>query len=223
MPMLHSFTNNYNDLSSDAGFQFEFYCDCCSNGYKSTFVKSSTYGTRKKSERFGRLASSFGGLIGGKASELGWVIDRGSDIVSDKYSNQSPEWRKEQQIAFDAAQEEVRPHFCKCPSCNKWVCPDCWNEDDGLCTECAPREASYVAKARSQAMQRNIDEVAETATVWKGKLENRTTICPTCGKPSGTGKFCNNCGAPLGNNRCPKCGAQVAQGIKFCGECGTRL
>ena len=40
--MLHSFTRNYNDLSTDAGFQFEFFCDCCGNGFKSTFVESKT-------------------------------------------------------------------------------------------------------------------------------------------------------------------------------------
>ena len=35
--MLHAFTRNYNDLSTESGFQFEFFCDCCGNGYKSTF------------------------------------------------------------------------------------------------------------------------------------------------------------------------------------------
>ena len=72
-------------------------------------------------------------------------------------------------------------------------------------------------------MRRKIDEAAETATVWQGKIETRTTVCPNCGKPAGTGKFCNHCGTPLGTNRCPNCGAQVAQGLAFCGECGTKI
>ena len=221
--MLHAFTRNYNDLSTEAGFQFEFCCDCCGNGFKSTFVRSSTYGQKQKSERFGRLASTFGSLLGGHASELGWAVERGSDAMGNRFDNQSPAWRKEYEQAFDAAQSEVRAEFRKCPACNKWVCADCWNEEDGLCTECAPREASYVAQARSRAMQRNIDEAAETATVWQGKLETRTTVCPKCGKPAGNGKFCNNCGAPLGTNRCPNCGAEVALGLKFCGECGSPM
>ena len=91
------------------------------------------------------------------------------------------------------------------------------------CTNCAPREASYVAQARNQAMRRNIDEAAETATVWQGKIETRTTVCPKCGKPAGNGKFCNYCGAPLGTQRCPNCGAEVALGLKFCGECGSPM
>lgn len=221
--MLHSFTRNFNDLSTDAGFQFEFVCDCCGNGYKSTFESSSTYGKKKKSERFGSIASGLGSFLGGKASDLGWALDRGSSVAGSRYENQSPQWRKEQEAAFDRAQEEVRPMFKKCPSCNKWVCADCWNEDEGLCTDCAPREAGYVAKMRNEAMRRNIDAAAENATVWQGKIETRTTVCPQCGKPAGTGKFCNYCGAPLGTNRCPNCGAQVALGLKFCGECGSPM
>ena len=221
--MLHSFTRNYNDLSTEAGFQFEFYCDCCGNGYKSSFMASSTYGQRQKSEKVGRLASAFGNMLGGKASDLGWALERGSNFLNERLGDQSPEWRKEYERSFDAAQEEVRPKFRRCPACNKWVCADCWNDDEGLCTDCAPREASYVAQARNQAMRRNIDEAAETATVWQGKIETRTTVCPKCGKPAGTGKFCSSCGAPLGTQRCPNCGAQVALGAKFCGECGSPM
>ncbi len=221
--MLHSFTRNYNDLSTDAGFQFEFTCDCCGNGFKSTFVRSSTYGKKQKSERFGRMASGLGSLLGGKANDLGWALERGSDMINNRFGGESPEWRKEYEKAFNEALNEVRPQFKKCPACNQWVCSDCWNEDSGLCTACAPREASYVAQAHSRAMQRNIDEAAETATVWHGKIESRTTICPACGKPSGGGKFCNSCGASLEMNKCPKCGARVAKGLKFCGECGSPM
>ena len=221
--MLHSFTRNHSDISTEAGFQFEFFCDCCGNGYKSTFVKSSTYEKKSKSGRFGRMASGLGGLFGGKASDIGWALERGSEVAGNRFETESPAWRKEHEAAFDQAQEEVRPMFKKCPACNKWVCADCWNDEENLCTDCAPREASYVAQARSRAMQRNIDEAAETATVWKGKLETRTTICPSCGRPAGTGKFCNNCGASLALNRCPNCGAEVAQGLKFCGECGSPM
>lgn len=40
--MLQSFTRNYEDNSTDAGFQFTFYCDICEDGYKSEFVESQT-------------------------------------------------------------------------------------------------------------------------------------------------------------------------------------
>jgi hypothetical protein len=221
--MLHSFTRNHDDLSTDAGFQFEFFCDCCGNGFKSTFIESTTYKASKNTERLGRGASVLGNLFGGQLSELGWAIDRGSDLVRDQMSNQSPQWRKEQERAFDEAQAEVKPHFRKCTACQKWACVDCWNDEEGLCVECAPNESSYVAKARSKAMQRNIDEVADTATVWTGNLESRTTTCPKCGKPAGKGKFCHSCGAPLGLMKCPTCGSSVALGVKFCSECGSPM
>ncbi len=219
--MLHSFTRNHDDLSTDAGFQFEFFCDICGNGVKSTFVESSTYGQKKRSETLGRGASALGGLFGGKLHDLGWAVERGTDIVRDRLNDQSPEWRREQEEAFDRAQEEVRPLFRKCAADQKWVCADCFNEEEGLCIECAPRESAYVAKARSEAMKRNIDEAAETATVWSGKIESRTTVCPKCGRPAGNGKFCNECGAPLGLIKCGRCGADVALGVKFCSECGA--
>ena len=221
--MLHSFTRNYNDLSTEAGFQFEFYCDNCGNGFKSGFHESSTYGVKKKSDMFSRGAGALGGLLGGVASDLGWAAERGLDALGSKFDSQSPEWRKEQERAFDEAQAEVRPYFVKCPACSRWVCRDCWNEDEGLCISCAPRESAYVAQARNQAMRNNIDAAVETATVWHGTLETRTTTCPNCGKPAGTGKFCNFCGSPLGMNKCPNCGASVALGLPFCGECGSPI
>lgn len=54
-----------------------------------------------------------------------------------------------------------------------------------------------MAKARAAAMLRNLDEAADSTTVWQGKLESKTVVCPTCGKAAGTGIFCNNCGASL--------------------------
>ena len=221
--MLHSFTRNYNDLSTEAGFQFEFYCDCCGNGYKSTFRKSSTWREKGKTERIGRGAGILGGLFGGKLGDLAWATERVADAISGNQGSDSPAWRAEQEAAFDEAQEEVRPSFQRCPSCNAWACTDCWNEEEGLCTSCAPRESAYVAKARNQAMRNNIDEAAETAQVWKGKLTRKITVCPKCGKPAGTGKFCNNCGAPLGAPKCPQCGAEVPAGARFCGECGAKV
>jgi membrane protease subunit (stomatin/prohibitin family) len=47
--------------------------------------------------------------------------------------------------------------------------------------------------------------------------------CPKCQAAVAQGqKFCGNCGAPLGAT-CPKCQAVVAAGAKFCGSCGASL
>jgi hypothetical protein len=161
-----------------------------------------------------------------------WMVDSGSVEGVSKKRTVVDLVHRLQQFLDEKARKKVDPGYIEVPE-KPWrviarykenmVDADCWNEDEGLCTECAPREASYVAKARNEAMRRNIDEAAESATVWQGKIETRTTVCRQCGKPAGNGKFCNHCGAPLGTQRCPNCGAEVALGLKFCGECGSSM
>ena len=47
--------------------------------------------------------------------------------------------------------------------------------------------------------------------------------CPNCGESVAEGlKFCGNCGKPL-KTLCPKCGHEVVDGVKFCPECGHSL
>ncbi|MBI5361362.1 MAG: tetratricopeptide repeat protein [Planctomycetes bacterium] len=47
--------------------------------------------------------------------------------------------------------------------------------------------------------------------------------CPGCGADNPDGvKFCGECGVKLANI-CPSCGAQNPPNVKFCGECGTPL
>lgn len=218
--MVYSFTRNYEDNSTEAGFQFTFYCDNCQDGYKSTFIQSETY---KKGRGLRGITQGLGLLGRLSGSNLGYNIERSGDILSERFEGMSPEWHKEKEKAFEIAKNEAGKHFHKCHSCNSWVCDTCYNDTDGLCTNCAPRQDVAVAKARAAAMQRNIDEVAETATVWSGKLEKKTTVCPNCGKPAGDGKFCNNCGTSMDLASCPSCGAKNPHGIRFCGECGANM
>ena len=221
--MLKSFTRNYADNSTEAGFQFTFFCDICNDGYKSSFVSSDSYGKGKLLRGLGSGASIIGGLVGGRGSNLGHSADRASSVLSERFDGRSPDWLKEHDNAFERAQNEAKQHFHRCPGCTQYVCDACWNEDEGLCTKCAPRQEIYVAQARAQAMKRNIDEAGKSATVWQGNIESKTTICPVCGKPAGTGKFCNNCGASMDLRECSKCGAKNALTVKFCNNCGTNL
>ena len=221
--MLQAFTRNYHDNSTDAGFQFTFYCDHCNDGFKSSFVASTTYKKKGVMRGLGQGASIVGSLMGGRANNLGHAGDRASNVLSQKFDGQSPDWQKEHEKAFERCQNEIKRHFHRCPGCNKYVCDQCWNEDEGLCVGCAPRQEVYVAQARAQAMKRNIEEAGSKSTVWQGKIESKTTICPSCGKPAGTGKFCNNCGASMELKECPKCGAKNALTIRFCNNCGQNL
>lgn len=221
--MLKSFTRNYEDNSTEAGFQFTFYCDICQDGFKSSFIESETYKRGKGLRGLAQGAGLLGSMIGGKAGNLGRTFERGGSILSERFDGMSPEWQKEHEAAFERAQNEAQRHFKRCHACNKYVCSACFNEDEGLCTECAPRQDIYIAKARAEAMKRNIDEAAGTAEVWKGEIESKTTICPVCGKPAGNGKFCNNCGASMDRPKCPACGSENAQGTRFCGNCGSPM
>ena len=220
---MQSYTRNYSDNSTEAGFQFTFYCDNCNDGFKSSFVESSTYQKSKGIMGLARGAGMLGSLLGGKASNVGWAVERAGNVINDRFDGRSPEWQREHEAAFERAQAEAMGHFHRCHSCHEWVCASCYNEDEGMCVDCAPRQEIYVAKARAEAMKRNIDDAGATATVWQGSIESKTTVCPTCGKPSGSGKFCNNCGASLALNVCPGCGAQNAQAVRFCNQCGTPM
>jgi hypothetical protein len=221
--MIQSFTRNYADNSTEAGFQFTFYCDLCEDGYRSSFIESETHKKGRGLRSLAQGAGVLGSLLGGRLGSLGYSLERGGSVLSERFDGMSPEWHKEHENAFERAKNEAQQHFHRCHGCRQWVCDSCYNEDEGLCTECAPRQEIEVAKARADAMRRNIGEVAETAVVWKGKLESKTTVCPVCGKPAGTGKFCNNCGASLALAVCPKCGANNAQSVRFCNQCGSSM
>ncbi|MDR2698922.1 MAG: zinc ribbon domain-containing protein [Candidatus Methanoplasma sp.] len=221
--MLKSFTRNYHDKSTDAGFEFVFDCDICKDGFKSSFITSDTYKKKKGSRLLGQGAGLVGNLAGGMARTLGNTASQGGNIASQQFEGKSPEWHKEHEQAFDKAQNEARQHFHRCPGCNTYACDQCWNEDATLCTTCAPRQEVAVAQAHAKAMKRNIDDAGSKAVVWEGKIESKTTICPACGKPAGAGKFCNNCGGSMELKECPKCGTKNAVNIRFCNNCGENL
>ncbi|MDQ1280368.1 MAG: DZANK-type protein [Thermoproteota archaeon] len=214
------FTKNYADNSTEAGFEFTFFCDICQDGYKTSFTESKTYKKASFFRGLGRAASIGSSILG---SSIGHYAESGTDVISERFHGMSPEWHKEHEISFRLAQNEAMGHFHKCPKCMRWVDDTCWNDEDGLCVEDAPRVATEVAAARASERKEQIWKKAAETTIFTGEIKATQTICPQCGKPAGTGKFCNNCGAPLAMLKCPKCGAQNAPGVRFCGECGTKL
>lgn len=218
---MQPFTDNYEDNSTEAGFQFTFYCDLCREGYKTQFIESKTYRKAGFLRGLGRAVQIGASLVG--QDHVGYNIERGADILGERFQGMTPDWHKEHESAFEIAQNEAKEHFYRCPKCKQWVCENDWNEQEGLCVDCAPRMNIEVASAKAQKMVEDIREKAAETKVFDGPIESKQTLCPECGKPAGEGKFCNNCGASLAMAKCPKCGARNAAASRFCGECGTRV
>ncbi len=218
---LIAFTDNYADNSTEAGFQFTFFCNICNEGYKTRFIESKTYKKKNFFKNIGKIAGAAATMMG--QYNVGSGLERGSDIISERFEGMSPEWHKEHEKAFEEAQNEAKGHFKRCPRCSKWVCDNCWNEGAGLCVGDAPRANVEIAAAHAEKMVQDIKTKAAETQVFTGEIEAKVTLCPKCGKPAGEGKFCSNCGANLAGKVCPKCGAKNQPESKFCTECGTAL
>ena len=204
------FTDNYQDLSTDTGFQFKFFCQSCGNGYMSSWQAN-------KVGIAGDVVRAAGNIFGG-------IFGRAS---SGSYEIQRAVGGTEHDHALESAVNEIRPLFIQCKRCGKWVCKEiCWNAERGLCKSCAPilqREiAAKQAEITVEQAEQKLREQDLTAGI--NLTAEATVLCPSCGKETQNGKFCSECGAPLRpKTECPKCGAKVGAKDKFCPECGQKL
>jgi Double zinc ribbon len=204
MPGFTPFTSNYNDLSNNQGYQFEFRCDVCGSGYRSQFQRNAL-GTG--ATLLGGASSFIGGLWGARnaADAAQEITDRGA---RDK--------------ALQAACNEIMPLFHRCVRCNNWVDETCFNAQRGLCVNCAPNLAAEMEAERGSVELSQMREAMSTQKVFSGDVSARATECPSCGKPVGSEKFCGNCGQALGVAKCTQCGNELAPGARFCGNCGNK-
>jgi len=204
------FTDNYQDLSSNRGFQFKFHCEKCGNGYLSTF-QSNTLGTAAAAA--GAVSSLLGGIFGRAAQSA----EQLQQMVAGPQHD----------AALKRAVEEIAPLFKQCSRCGKWVCePVCWNKKAGLCETCAPDLDEEIAAAQAQAARDQVvEKVKNVDFVGKRDLANVAAVnCPKCGAKTQGGKFCPECGTTLAVKKpCAACGAQVEGAPKFCPECGKPM
>lgn len=208
-----AFTRNYTDHSNANGYQFEFHCDKCGSGFRSSY-EASTLGM---ASGFLRAAGDlFGGALGSAASA--------GDHLKDALRGKA--WDG----AFAKAIEEIKPKFKQCTRCAKWICPQvCWNAKASLCKDCAPDFAEEASAAQADAARGAMREqfaVKAAATDWtKGTQADQqaAAVCPHCAAPATGSKFCGNCGKPMaaGPTACAKCKAEVPAAAKFCPDCGT--
>ncbi len=209
MPLIQ-FTRNHSDHSTDKGYQFEFFCDRCGNGFMTNF-QASAMGLASSGLR--TLGNLFGGVLG-SVSHSTYDIER---------AVQGPG----HDSAFRQAVEEVKPHFKQCPRCSKWVCQaTCWNAKRMLCYECAPDIETELASAQVHTtvdqMKQKLQEQDFTKSL--NLTAEAAALCPSCGARTQGAKFCPECGKPLRpKSECPRCGTNVDGGTRFCPECGNKL
>jgi hypothetical protein len=224
------FVNNYEDLSTDKGYQFKFNCDKCGNGYLSKY-QPSVIGTA------GSLLRAASDFLGG------W----GSSAGNSAYEVQRAVGGSAHDSALKTAVEEGKQHFHQCSRCGKWVCPEaCWNDQANQCESCAPRfeeeMAAAHAHAKADAMRQQLYEKAQATDYASGvdmsansyatssqavkpAQQAASSGCANCGHNVGSAKFCPECGTPAkaAKPQCPGCGHEAENSVKFCPECGTKI
>lgn len=216
---LLSFTANHEDLSTDKGYQFKFYCDKCGNGHMTRFQPSVT-------GMAGGLLRAAGNIFGGVLSSAG----------NSAYEIQRSIGGKAHDDAFAQAVEEAKGYFKQCTRCGKWACPEvCWNAKAGLCEECAPDFEEHFTANRAQAMvdaaHSQLHEKAQQTDYTSGvdmrvgaSAPQSSLHCSSCGAKTTGSKFCPECGTPLQVKlTCAGCGFQPEGTPKFCPECGVKM
>jgi hypothetical protein len=203
------FVQNHDDLSTDRGYQFKFYCDKCGNGYMSRF-SASVVGTA------GSLLRAAGSIFGGVFGQAGHSA----------YEIQRAVAGKAHDDALEEAVAEVKPHFTQCVRCGNWVCNEiCWNPERGLCSACAPQTEEEIAAAQAGAQQEQIREKVRARDQTADLDLDRQMVarCPQCRAQTPGGKFCPECGANLSpRDECRQCQAKMTPSARFCPECGAK-
>ena len=201
------FRDNYHDLSTNSGFQFELDGDAGHEPGGPPFDGDDAGAVD------GVLAAAeglLGGFFGQARNALGSVSNAGYSTAKD--------------TALRAATKKATGHFHRCPRCSQNMCDSCWNADEGVCISCVPRLDAEISAIKREAEIAAVRETAfQQASTSKADLEDRAVSCRDCGSPVGRAKFCPECGTSVSLTRaCKGCDAEIPTSAKFCPECGQR-
>lgn len=210
------FSNNYHDLcqqtGTGAGFQFEFYCQCCSDTWRSPFEPY-------RSGQASGWAREAGGFLGSLLGNFGNEINNAAEGLA------RAGWGTARDSAFKTAINAAEKHFHRCAHCHQYVCDRCWNNETGLCLSCAPDLAAEVQTARHAGVVQAATDNARAAGEGLGAKVDVTTsyalVCPACHSETRGAKFCPQCGQNLNvKAQCKSCHTELPTGSRFCPECG---
>jgi hypothetical protein len=189
------FTKNHRDHSNDVGFQFEFFCDKCGNGHRSSFNTSGV-------------------------SSAGWGADHVKDAMRgpawDAAFKQAIDECKPNFRQCTRCGSWVCPEVCwnqargLCENC----APDLGEQAAAIQAQVAVEQTWE--KARGADQMRGLDVTSQAVGVGAPCRK-----CQAALKPGS--KFCAQCGTPAeaaGPKFCSQCGGELAAGSRFCSQCG---
>src|SRR5512138_2892091 len=150
---LIQFTRNYNDLSTDTGFQFEFSCDRCGNGYQTEF-QASTLGT--VTNALDAASNLFGGIFGSAANAARSFCKACAPVLEEEYPAIQVQaairdaQEKADTVDYVSADKFKQTIVAACPHCGAKVsggkfCPECGKPlaSEKFCKNCGVKlEAS---------------------------------------------------------------------------------
>jgi hypothetical protein len=208
------FANNYRDLRNstgvDAGFQFEFFCERCSDRWRTHFKP---YRSAQASGWLQKEASMFGGLLGNVSSVIDSMAQAG--------------WHSARDEAFTEAVAAGKTYINRCGNCHDYVCNQCFDNANGLCFNCAPNVKVKITQARAQGEVSAASEKASSEGQTRGGrmdvTQNMQLVCTQCRAETHGAKFCPECGHRTAQQvACRACSTTPQPGTKFCTECGER-
>ena len=189
---------NYRDLSNTAsdvgaGFQFEFYCQCCDFTWRSAF----------KPHRMGQLT--------GWLNRLTFLMTDLNKAGKATSAMSMAGGREAHEEAFEAAQAQAQRYFNQCSECRNQACDECWDDERQLCKTCITKQ-----------MRPGAGSGASYGGGYDEGQSGGALACPNCQTPSSGGRFCHECGFDMASTQksCPGCGSVMPRAARFCTDCG---
>ncbi len=105
------FVKRYQDLSSERGYQFKFFCDHCGQACVTLFEPCQV-----------------------EMGDGAWFSSRKRRRSAFNYPAFGS---SEHHRALQKARNQGKDRFHLCGRCSTWVCADCWNSSVKLCKGCA--------------------------------------------------------------------------------------
>lgn len=140
---LINFTRNHNDLSTDRGFQFEFFRDRCGSGYQSTFKGSASGAV---TDVLDVASGLLGGLFGSAANASQKIHSAAPTAAAVQQARQVA-----QEATYVTKEKFEKAVVGACPNCgagitpNAKFCTECGTKIEGspkFCPECGAKQGN---------------------------------------------------------------------------------